>query len=83
MRNVNSTKLSVNRMRQNDDEISLSQITFSLADYFLADKVSLQSETGQGRRCPLKSTASLTERLRKLRIPYPHGLCQDDTVNEL
>ena len=39
MRNVNPTKLTVNRMRQDDDEISLSQITFSLADEFFGPTV--------------------------------------------
>ena len=31
MRNMNPAKLTVNRMRKNDDEITLSQMTLSLA----------------------------------------------------
>ena len=32
MGNMNAPKLTVNRMRKNDDEITLSQMTFSLAE---------------------------------------------------
>ena len=33
MRNMNPAKLAVNGMRQNDDKITLSQLTFSLAEF--------------------------------------------------